>query len=390
MNKHLPPLSLYIHIPWCVKKCPYCDFNSHTTQDIPEKAYLQQLKKDLLADLVFVQRRPLESIFIGGGTPSLMSAGFYKELLAFVAEHIDITASTEITLEANPGTTESSKFFGYREAGINRLSVGVQSFQTHQLENLGRIHSGGDAVLAIKQAQQAGFDNFNIDLMHGLPGQTSAAALTDLQQALDLNAPHISWYQLTIEQNTEFFRHPPLLPEDEALWEIQQAGASLLAKQNRLQYEVSAFARVGHEAKHNLNYWRFGDYLGIGAGAHGKVSLLKEGEYLLTSSSMYRYRKTRMPKDYLAASYNLQPNPSFRIGEEAIAKSDLPFEFMMNVLRLREGVHERLFQERTGLNIDVLEPALSQLRQQGLLALNDLCPTDKGHLFLNNVLEHFS
>lgn len=393
MIQVLPPLSLYVHVPWCVKKCPYCDFNSHTTQEIPEKAYLEQLKKDLLADLIFVQGRPLKSIFFGGGTPSLMSPEFFHEFLDFVRQHIEINASTEITLEANPGTTEASKFLGYRQAGINRLSIGVQSFQADQLANLGRIHSGDDALRAVEQAKQAGFDNFNLDLMHGLPDQTLDTALADLQQALDLNPPHLSWYQLTIEQNTEFFRHPPILPEDESLWDIQLAGADLLKQHNRHQYEVSAFALPGKEAQHNLNYWRFGDYLGIGAGAHGKVSSYKSlsgSKQLLTEINVMRYRKTRIPKDYLAAKYNLQPNPSLRIGEEFIQPEDLPFEFMMNALRLTQGVDESLFTERTSLDISALEPHLSNLRKQGLLKETGLCPTDKGHLFLNDVLANFT
>ncbi len=393
MSQDLPPLSLYVHIPWCVKKCPYCDFNSHTTNELPEKSYLEQLKKDLLADLLFVQDRPLKSIFFGGGTPSLMSPGFFEEFLNFVRQHIEITVNTEITLEANPGTTEASKFFGYREAGINRLSLGVQSFQTLQLEKLGRIHSGNDALKAVEQAKQAGFDNFNLDLMHGLPDQTLEMALADLQQALDLNPPHLSWYQLTIEQNTEFFRHPPVLPEDDALWDIQLAGAELLKRHNRHQYEVSAFSLPGREAQHNLNYWRFGDYLGIGAGAHGKVSTFNsedKSKCIQTSLSVIRYRKTRMPKNYLAASYNLQPHASFRIGEEMIESEDLPFEFLMNALRLSKGVEESVFQARTGLAMSVLEPTLSKLRHHGLLKENGLCPTEKGHLFLNDVLAQFT
>ncbi len=389
----LPPLSLYVHIPWCVKKCPYCDFNSHTTKALPEKAYLAQLKKDLLADLLYVQGRPLKSIFFGGGTPSLMSPEFFQDFLVFVAQHIEINADTEITLEANPGTTEASKFLGYRQAGINRLSLGVQSFQTEQLDKLGRIHSGDDALQAVEQAKQAGFANFNLDLMHGLPDQTLETALADLQQALDLKPPHLSWYQLTIEQNTEFFRHPPVLPEDDALWEIQLAGAELLKQHQRLQYEVSAFALPGSEAQHNLNYWQFGDYLGIGAGAHGKVSYFNnsyDSKCIHSSFKVIRYRKTRMPKDYLAASYNLQPKASFRIGEELIREEDLPFEFLMNVLRLTKGVEEKIFTLRTGLSLNKLEPALTQLRHQGLIEEECLATTEKGLLFLNNVLEKFT
>jgi oxygen-independent coproporphyrinogen-3 oxidase len=385
MSLNLPPLSLYVHLPWCVKKCPYCDFNSHTGQEIPEAAYLAQLKKDLLADVLFAEARPLRSIFFGGGTPSLMSTAFYKDFLGFVGQHLELRPSTEITLEANPGTTEADKFAGYREAGINRLSLGVQSFQPAYLETLGRIHSGSDAVRAVAQAKQAGFDNFNLDLMHGLPGQDVAAALADLQQAIDLAPTHLSWYQLTIEQNTEFYRHPPVLPEDDALWEIQQAGVDLLKESGFAQYEVSAFSRPGRQAQHNLNYWEFGDYLGIGAGAHGKVTQIQNGALIIQ-----RYRKTRLPKDYLNASYNLQPQPSLRIGEEIIGPQDLPFEFMMNALRLTAGVPESLFQQRTGLPLSVITPVLTKLRTQGLLQETKLATTEKGLLFLNDVLAEFA
>ena len=385
MSKQLPPLSLYVHLPWCVKKCPYCDFNSHAGQDIPEPAYLAQLKQDLLADKVFVEGRPLRSIFFGGGTPSLMSPAFYRDLLKFVGQHLELNSSTEITLEANPGTTEADKFAGYREAGINRLSLGVQSFQPAYLEKLGRIHSGQDAIRAVGQARRAGFDNFNLDLMHGLPGQDVSAALADLQQAIDLSPTHLSWYQLTIEQNTEFYRHPPVLPEDDALWDIQQAGVELLQKADFTQYEVSAFSRPGRQAQHNLTYWEFGDYLGIGAGAHGKVTQGIDGRLRIL-----RYRKTRLPKDYLNATYNLQPQPSLRIGEEVIGPEDLPFEFMMNALRLTEGVPESLYQERTGLPLAEITPTLAKLRKRGLLQEEKLATTENGLLFLNDGLAAFT
>jgi oxygen-independent coproporphyrinogen-3 oxidase len=261
----------------------------------------------------------------------------------------------------------------------------VQSFQPAYLETLGRIHSGSDAVRAVAQAKQAGFDNFNLDLMHGLPGQDVTAALADLQQAIDLAPTHLSWYQLTIEQNTEFYRHPPVLPEDDALWEIQQAGVDLLKESGFAQYEVSAFSRPGRQAQHNLNYWEFGDYLGIGAGAHGKVTQLTEGHL-----SIQRYRKTRLPKDYLNASYNLQPQPSLRIGEETIGPEDLPFEFMMNALRLTAGVPESAFQQRTGLPLSDLTATLVKLRKQGLLQEVRLATTEKGLLFLNDVLAAFA
>lgn len=385
MSANLPPLSLYVHLPWCVKKCPYCDFNSHTGDEIPEAAYLAQLKKDLLADVVFANGRPLRSIFFGGGTPSLMSAPFYQDFLGFVGQHLELRSEVEITLEANPGTTEADKFAGYREAGINRLSLGVQSFQPDYLEKLGRIHSGADAIRAVVQAKQAGFENFNLDLMHGLPGQDVNAALSDLQQAIDLAPTHLSWYQLTIEQNTEFYRHPPVLPEDDALWEIQQTGVDLLKDAGFAQYEVSAFSRLDRQAQHNLNYWEFGDYLGIGAGAHGKVTQTQNG-----ALSIQRYRKTRLPKDYLNAAYNLQPQPSLRIGEEIIGPQDLPFEFMMNALRLTAGVPECLFQQRTGLPLSAITPILAKLRKQGLLKETKLATTDKGLLFLNDVLAEFA
>jgi len=385
MSANLPPLSLYVHLPWCVKKCPYCDFNSHTGQEIPEAAYLEQLKKDLLADVVFANGRPLRSIFFGGGTPSLMSTFFYQDFLGFVGQHLELRSDTEITLEANPGTTEADKFAGYRDAGINRLSLGVQSFQPAYLETLGRIHSGADAIRAVAQAKQAGFENFNLDLMHGLPGQDVKAALSDLQQAIDLSPTHLSWYQLTIEQNTEFYRHPPVLPEDDALWEIQQAGVELLKDAGFAQYEVSAFSRPDRQAQHNLNYWEFGDYLGIGAGAHGKVTQIIEGQL-----SIQRYRKTRLPKDYLNATYNLQPQPSLRIGEETIGPQDLPFEFMMNALRLTAGVPESAFQQRTGLPLSDLTATLVKLRKQGLLQEVRLATTEKGLLFLNDVLAAFA
>ena len=379
----LPPLSLYVHVPWCVRKCPYCDFNSHVSgQTLPEEEYLAQLKLDLAGDVAFAQGRVLKSIFFGGGTPSLMSSEFYNSLLGHIASEIPFDPNIEITLEANPGTTEATRFEGYRAAGINRLSIGVQSFHEQHLQNLGRIHSGDDANRAISQAQRAGFDNLNIDLMHGLSGQTVDEAMGDLQQAISLGPTHLSWYQLTIEQNTEYFRHPPKLPEDEALWEIQQAGVKLLNQKKYSQYEVSAFSLLDRQVKHNLNYWTFGDYIGIGAGAHSKITLFDKG--ISDSEHILRYRKTRMPKDYL------QAKPYFRVGEEALKQEDLGFEFLMNVLRLNEGVEESLFEQRTGLPLSSLEPQLTECRQLGLIQENRLATTRKGHLFLNSVLEKFS
>lgn len=373
----LPPLSLYIHIPWCVRKCPYCDFNSHEShQEIPEQAYLDVLKQDLALDIAFIQGRKIQSIFFGGGTPSLMSGAFYRELIEHLSINLDFAHDIEITMEANPGTTEAGRFAVYREAGINRLSLGVQSFRDEQLKALGRIHSAKQASAAIVQAKQAGFDNFNIDLMHGLPGQDAEQAMEDLQAAFDLNPTHISWYQLTIEANTEFYSKPPILPDEDVMWEIQEAGERLLAANGYRQYEVSAYAQAQWQSRHNLNYWRFGDYIGLGAGAHSKVSVADSGHIL-------RYRKSRLPKDYMKARI------THRVAEEAVLVEDLPFEFLMNALRLTEGLEERLYSQRTGLPLASLEPKLSYLRKQGLLLQNRLQLTVKGRRFLNSVLEHF-
>lgn len=373
----LPPLSLYIHIPWCVRKCPYCDFNSHEShQEIPEQAYLDVLKQDLALDIAFIQGRKIQSIFFGGGTPSLMSGAFYRELIEHLSINLDFAHDIEITMEANPGTTEAGRFAVYREAGINRLSLGVQSFRDEQLKALGRIHSAKQASAAIVQAKQAGFDNFNIDLMHGLPGQGAEQAMEDLQAAFDLNPTHISWYQLTIEANTEFYSKPPILPDEDVMWEIQEAGERLLAANGYRQYEVSAYAQAQWQSRHNLNYWRFGDYIGLGAGAHSKASVADSGHIL-------RYRKSRLPKDYMKARI------THRVAEEAVLVEDLPFEFLMNALRLTEGVDERLYSQRTGLPLASLEPKLSYLRKQGLLLQNRLQLTVKGRRFLNSVLEHF-
>ena len=375
----LPPLSLYIHIPWCVRKCPYCDFNSHARQgELPEFAYVDAMLEDLDQDLGFVQGRSIHSIFIGGGTPSLFSAAAYSRLFAGLRARLGFAADIEITLEANPGTLEVGRFAAYRTLGINRLSIGVQSFHPEQLKKLGRIHSDSDALAAIHSARQADFDNFNIDLMHGLSGQTAAQALADLTTAIDAGAPHISWYQLTIEPNTEFYKRPPQLPVESELGAIQQEGHELLAESGFGRYEVSAYARQGHRAKHNLNYWCFGDYLAIGAGAHGKITVADSRE-------VFRYQKTRKPEDYLS-----------RIGSrtskrEMIVREELPLEFMMNALRLREGVDEALFFQRTGMPLSDINDSLEQLRANGLLVRRKgtIAATDKGFEFLDSVLAEF-
>ena len=375
----LPPLSLYIHIPWCVRKCPYCDFNSHEDTVIPEQEYVAHLLADLQQDIHYAQGRPLQSIFFGGGTPSIFSAQAIANILNGVREKISCVDDIEITLEANPGTAEAEKFRDFRAAGVNRLSLGVQSFQPQHLQALGRIHDENQAVQAVGMAQTAGFKRINIDLMHGLPGQTAMQAADDLQQALTLGVTHISWYQLTIEPNTVFYRQPPTLPVDETLWDIQQSGLHLLQGQGFAQYEVSAFARDNQHCRHNLNYWQFGDYLGIGAGAHGKVTLPDQ-------QRIVRYSKTRLPRHYLARSDH------FYAEQQNLTEKDLPFEFMMNALRLAEGVPQALFAERTGLHFERIEPLWQGLHKRGLVCAQDsgrLACTTQGYLFLNDVLSTF-
>ncbi len=374
----LPPLSLYIHTPWCIRKCPYCDFNSHTTAQLPEKEYLQALINDFALDARFIQDRELTSIFIGGGTPSLLSPAFYQKLLAEIRLRVAWSEHIEITMEANPGTVEQANFAGYREAGINRLSLGIQSFDDGMLTALGRIHGGAEAQQAISIAKSCGFDNFNLDLMHGLPNQSEQQALLDLEIALSFKPPHLSWYQLTIEPNTEFYSRPPTLPEDDTLWQIQESGQTLLKRHSLAQYEVSAYARDGRRAQHNLNYWQFGDYLGIGAGAHGKITQLDNSPLSIT-----RYQKTRQPEAYLNRIGH------FNAASNRLSAEELPLEFLMNVLRLNDGVDSWLYPQRTGLSLDTLEPALSQARADGLITPNRLQATEKGHLFLNQLLDRF-
>ena len=374
----LPPLALYIHIPWCVRKCPYCDFNSHAASPVlPEEDYVDALLTDLDQDLPAVYGRPLSSIFFGGGTPSLFSAAALGRLLAGVEQRIVFAPDIEITLEANPGTFEQDKFVAYRKLGINRLSIGVQSFQPQKLEALGRIHTGDEALRAAEMARRAGFDNFNLDLMHGLPDQSLEEALDDVRQAIALAPTHLSWYQLTLEPNTVFWNQPPVLPEDDILWDIQEAGQALLAEHGFTQYEVSAYAKPGKAARHNLNYWSFGDFIGIGAGAHGKLSL-RDGRIVRTW-------KTRLPKDYL------NPAKSFKAGEKTLAVDELPFEFLMNALRLTEGVDAELFTQRTGLPLETLAAARREAEQKGLLQVEPtrLVATARGQLFLNDLLQYF-
>lgn len=386
---HLPPLALYVHIPWCVRKCPYCDFNSHQAGKVlPEAGYRAALRADLEQDLALVQGRPLVSIFFGGGTPSLFSAETIGGILEDVQARIAFAPDIEITLEANPGTFEQRRFQDYRAAGINRLSIGIQSFSDVQLQALGRIHGRDEALVAVAVARRAGFDNLNLDLMHGLPGQSAAEASADLRQALALEPEHLSWYQLTIEPNTEFYSSPPVLPEEDSLADIQQRGEVLLAGAGFEQYEVSAYARTGRRARHNLNYWQFGDYLGIGAGAHGKLTLPARDQIM-------RQWKTRLPTHYLdkqstIGNLTTHQNP-FAAGQEVLAREALPLDFLLNALRLNDGVDARLFKERTGLSLSALEPQWSALKQRGLIrdSADRLQTTALGRRFLNDVLAAF-
>lgn len=374
----LPPLSLYIHVPWCIRKCPYCDFNSHKADGLlPEQEYVQALLADLEQDLPWVQGRQIQSVFIGGGTPSLLSVAAYQTLFTELQKRLRFAPDIEITLEANPGTFEAEKFAGYRQLGINRLSIGIQSFQPHQLEKLGRVHDREQALNAIALARESGFDNFNLDLMHGLPGQTVEQALDDLRTALSFQPQHLSWYQLTIEPNTEFYKRPPRLPEDDTLWDIQEAGLELLAQQGFEHYEISAFSQPGKAAKHNLNYWQFGDYLGIGAGAHGKVTLAE-------ANTIMRTHKTRAPKDYL------NPDKRFLAGKQTIDPEDIGLECLMNALRLKQGIAVEDFEERTFLSLDAVTEPINRAQQLGLLNVDKrIYATEKGQQYLNELLALF-
>ncbi|AVZ86570.1 radical SAM family heme chaperone HemW [Acinetobacter sp. WCHA45] len=374
------PLSLYIHMPWCVRKCPYCDFNSHAVPDGElsvdlEQQYLEALVADFETQIEMAQGRSIHSVFIGGGTPSLISAQGYQWLFDQLKARLDFEADCEITLEANPGTVEHDPFADYLAVGINRLSLGVQSFDPEHLQRLGRIHTANNALDAIQQARQAGFERVNVDLMHGLPQQTQEQALNDLRLAVEQGATHISWYQLTIEPNTVFFRTQPMLPQDEILEQIQEQGEAYLKAQGFINYEVSAWRKEKPSA-HNLNYWQFGDYLAIGAGAHAKVT---------RPDGIYRFQKTRLPKDYLAKV------PADHLQMKKIEADELPFEFMMNALRLNDGVDAKFYTQRTGLDLQDINETLNQLRDKKLLVddVNRIACTEQGHIFLNSVLESF-
>lgn len=376
---NLPPLSLYIHIPWCIKKCPYCDFNSHVaTSVIPEADYVKAVIEDLKNDLPWVQGRKLHSIFFGGGTPSLFSGFSIGVILREAERLIGFEDNAEITLEANPGVMDQQNFSDLYAAGVNRLSIGIQSFNDTHLKSLGRIHGSQDALSAIDIAQSSGFSNFNIDLMHGLPNQSIANAINDIEIAVNSGASHISWYQLTIEPNTEFFSRPPILPVDDRLADIQQSGLNIIIKNDYSQYEVSAFARNGQKSRHNVNYWQFGDYLGIGAGAHGKITIPEDNQVIRTT-------KTRQPKDYL----NRIGSPLAKKTE--ISKEDIILEFMMNGLRLNNGVPTHYLSSRTGVDEKFIKQKVSKLQSQGLMESSALRyqTTSLGYQFLNTVLQSF-
>ncbi len=379
----LPPLALYIHIPWCIRKCPYCDFNSHeyvggNKGPQLEKQYLQALLDDLDEELTLVvSSRTICSIFIGGGTPSLMTGDFYIELLEKIRQRISVNLNAEITIEANPGAVDEEHFAGFIRAGINRLSLGVQSFSNPALEALGRIHDASSAKNAFNVARSAGFNNINIDLMHGLPTQSLEDGLRDLETAFSLSPEHISWYQLTIEQNTAFYKRPPVLPLEDTLDMLFERGQQMLSAEKFEQYEVSAFAKSNYQAGHNKNYWQFGDYLGIGAGAHGKITVGK--------SEILRRWKTRVPGDYMSSDNKLA-------GSQRLDALEIPLEFAMNAFRLNEGFSVSLFEQRTGLSFNVIEHNILDLKQQGLVEKKRdiVMPTAKGRLFLNDIFSVFA
>lgn len=374
----LPPLSLYVHFPWCVRKCPYCDFNSHEVKgSFPEEDYLAALRADLEGALPLIWGRKIYTVFIGGGTPSLMSAAGLDRLLSDIRTLLPLDGAAEITMEANPGTFESEKFKSYRASGVNRLSIGIQSFNARHLAALGRIHDGTEARRAVDIAQ-ANFDNFNLDLMFALPSQTVKEAEQDVATAIGFAPPHLSLYHLTLEPNTYFAKYPPVVPDDDTSAEMQDMIQALTASAGYQHYEVSAYAKPGRQSRHNLNYWQFGDYLGIGAGAHSKISF---------PHRIVRQMRYKQPKSYLEATQKGQP-----VQEEfEVSRSDLGFEFMLNALRLSDGFETHLFAERTGLTLNVIEKAMNAAEAKGLLYRDHkvIRPTEFGRRFLNDLQQMF-
>ncbi len=369
------PLSLYVHFPWCVRKCPYCDFNSHALRDaLPEQSYLDALLLDLDEEFAHVRGRPITSIFFGGGTPSLVSPRAIGTVIDFVAARAALDADAEITLEANPGASDRARFGGYREAGVNRLSIGVQSFNNRLLTQIGRIHDARQARAAVEGARDAGFTDLNIDLMFGLPGQTRADAAADIEAAVALSPEHLSYYQLTLEPNTLFHEKPPVLPDEEEIFAMHEYGLERLRGKGLFRYEVSAFSRSGHESRHNRNYWEFGDYIGAGAGAHGKLT---------AAGRVTRYTKPRHPREYMGRGER------FRSSETMVGDEELVFEFMLGALRLTEGFTLSTFHARTGIDPGSIEPRLAPLIEARLLrrAGERVRATERGYLYLNEILE---
>ena len=374
------PLSLYIHIPWCIKKCPYCDFNSHEkNESFDETLYVKALLLDLDNEYKNCQQRSLHSIFFGGGTPSLFSAEAIRKIIDHTRQLFDFK-DIEITLEANPGTFEQEKFDAFREAGVNRLSIGIQSFNEEHLKSLGRVHDGKQAFSAIETATVAGFDNINLDLMFGLPGQSIQQAIDDVTIACDFGVPHISHYQLTIEANTYFHKHTPVLPENDLIWEMQSQCQNILASKQYKQYEISAYSKANKQCAHNLNYWHFGDYIGIGAGAHGKLTTVADAAKL----KIMRQWKHRQPQKYIEASLNGKAIS----GDQKLDQKDIVFEFLLNALRLKAGSDIKTFVNNTGLDFEVLNNAVKDIDDSLLfIDKNNVRTTDRGFLFLNEILE---
>lgn len=379
MRTELPPLSLYLHFPWCVAKCPYCDFNSHSLRgELPAAAYVDALLIDLRGAAPALSGRRIETVFMGGGTPSLFPPAELARLLAGVRGCLDLSATAEITLEANPGAVEHAAFSGYLEAGINRLSLGVQSFADTSLRALGRIHTAADARRAFAEARAAGFRNINLDLMYGLPEQSLSAAVADVEQAVELAPEHLSWYHLTLEPNTVFYQNPPPLPDSDSAWEMQMQGSGVLTAAGYSNYEVSAWAQPAQASRHNLNYWTFGDYLGLGAGAHGKLTQ-PDGRVL-------REQRPAHPREYLR---RVQDGLALQATE--VSPTDLVFEFMLNRLRLRDGFALRDFEARTGLPASALESGMQRALALGLLAAKQdvYAPTERGWQFLDDLQSLF-
>ena len=370
----LPTISLYIHYPWCIKKCPYCDFNSHQGKVI--KGYIKALLRDLDNEIHYLQDRSIHSIFIGGGTPSLMTIDEMKELFQGLQERLSISSDIEVTLEANPGAFEVEKFAQFRKIGINRLSIGIQSFNNKHLKLLGRIHTRNESIEAIERAKSVGFNNLNIDLMYGISGQTREQSLEDIKTAISFEPSHISLYQLTLEPNTLFAKYPPKLPKDEIIWQMGSAGADLLESSGFKRYEISAYGK--NFSQHNLNYWEFGDYIGIGAGAHGKITDIIKGV-------IFRTMKPKSPEDYME-QFNSRKNNA-----PIVNINNLSFEFMLNALRLKEGFTSKLFESRTGLNFQTVGKQINKAKKFGLIdIMNDrIVPTEKGFNFVNDLQEMF-